>query len=136
MDNLLSIMKISGSGMHAQGTRLKVVSENVANAQSTGSTPGSDPYRRKTVTFDEMIDRDTGASLVEVDKIGRDMSEFNLKYDPNHPAANAEGYVKMPNLNTLIEMSDMREATRSYEANLNMLDTGRRMYNQTLELLK
>lgn len=136
MDSLRSIMQTAASGMHAQGRRLEVISENVANADSTGSTPGADPYRRKTISFGEMVDKSSGANLVTVDRVGRDMSEFNLRYDPSHPAANGEGYVKTPNVNTLIEMSDMREASRSYEANMNMLDTGRRMRSQTLDLLK
>ncbi len=136
MDPLKSIMQISGSGMMAQGERLKVISENVANAKSTGSTPGADPYQRKTISFDEMVDRSSGASMVKVDKVGRDKSDFSLEYDPQHPAANPQGYVKMPNVNTLVEMSDMREASRSYEANLNMLDSGRRMTSQTIDLLK
>jgi flagellar basal-body rod protein FlgC len=136
MDSLRSIMQTAASGMHAQGRRLEVISENVANADSTGSTPGADPYRRKTISFSDMVDRSTGANLVTVERVGRDMSAFNLSYDPAHPAANAEGYVKTPNVNTLIEMSDMREASRSYEANMNMLDTGRRMRSQTIDLLK
>lgn len=136
MDPLKSIMQIAGSGMMAQGERLKVISENVANANSTGSTPGADPYRRKTISFDEMVDRSSGATMVKVDDIGRDMSDFKKTYDPQHPAADQMGYVKMPNVSTLIEMSDMREASRSYEANMNMLDTGRRMKSQTIDLLK
>jgi len=136
MDSLRAIMQTAASGMHAQGRRLEVISENVANADSTGNTPGADPYRRKTISFSEMVDRNSGANLVTVDKVGRDMGEFDLRYDPQHPAANAQGYVKMPNVNTLIEMSDMREASRSYEANMNMLDTGRRMRSQTIDLLK
>jgi flagellar basal-body rod protein FlgC len=136
MDPLRSILQTSASGMHAQGRRLEVISENIANADSTGNTPGADPYRRKTVSFGEMVDRHTGANMVKVDRVGRDMSDFNLDYDPSHPAANAQGYVKTPNVNTLIEMSDMREASRSYEANMNMLDTGRRMRAQTIDLLK
>ena len=136
MDPLRSILQTSASGMHAQGRRLEVISENIANADSTGNTPGADPYRRKTVSFGEMVDRHSGANMVSVDRIGRDMSDFTLKHDPAHPAANAQGYVKMPNVNTLVEMSDMREASRSYEANMNMLDTGRRMRAQTIDLLK
>jgi flagellar basal-body rod protein FlgC len=136
MDPLRSILQTSASGMHAQGRRLEVISENIANADSTGNTPGADPYRRKTISFGEMVDRHSGANMVNVDKIGRDNSDFNLKYDPAHPAANTDGYVKMPNVNTLVEMSDMREASRSYEANMNMLDTGRRMRAQTIDLLK
>ncbi|KFE35671.1 flagellar basal body rod protein FlgC [Thioclava atlantica] len=136
MDPLKSIGEIAASGLRAQGERLKVVSENVANADSTGSTPGADPYRRKTISFGEMVDDATGATMVDVAEIGRDTSDFVLKYDPSHPAANAEGFVKMPNVNPIIEMSNMREAARSYEANLNMLETGRQMRREMIDLLK
>lgn len=136
MDPLKSIMQTSASGMHAQSSRLKVISENVANAQSTASEPGGDPYRRKMITFEEMIDKSTGSKLVKVDRITQDKSDFNLEYNPNHPAADANGYVKMPNVNTLVEMTDMREASRSYEANLNLLSAGRTMIAQTIDMLK
>lgn len=136
MDPLQSIKQVAGSGMHAQSARLKVISENIANANSTGSTPDADPYRRKTITFGEMVDRNSGASMVEVDKIDRDPSDFGSEYKPHHPAANAEGYVKMPNVNSLVEMTDMRQASRSYEANMSMMENGRRMTTQMLDLLK
>jgi len=136
MDPLKSIMQTSASGMHAQSARLKVISENVANAESTSSEPGGDPYRRKLITFEEMIDRSTGSKMVKVDRIIQDKSDFTLQYDPNHPAADENGYVKMPNVNTLIEMTDMREASRSYEANLNLLSTGRAMMSQTIDMLR
>ena len=136
MDPLQSIKQVAGSGMHAQSARLKVISENIANANSTGSTPDADPYRRKTITFGEMIDRNSGASMVEVDRIDRDPSDFGQEYKPHHPAANAEGYVKMPNVNSLVEMTDMRQASRSYEANMSMMENGRRMTTQMLDLLK
>ncbi len=136
MDPLKSITSIAASGMRAQGERLKVVSENVANASSTGTTPGADPYRRKTISFEEMMDRDSGATMVGIGQIGRDQSEFTLLHDPAHPAADEHGMVKMPNVNSLLEMSNMREASRSYEANMNMFDAGRRMRSQMLDLLK
>ncbi|PFG61908.1 flagellar basal-body rod protein FlgC [Thioclava sp. ES.031] len=136
MDPLKSIGAIAASGLRAQGERLKVVSENVANADSTGSTPGADPYRRKTISFGEMVDDASGASMVDVTEVGRDTSDFVLKYDPAHPAANADGFVKIPNVNPIIEMSNMREAARSYEANLNMLETGRQMRREMIDLLK
>ncbi|MEI4485501.1 flagellar basal body rod protein FlgC [Frigidibacter sp. MR17.14] len=135
MDPLSSISKIASSGIRAQSERLRVVAENVANADSTGDAPGVDPYRRKTISFEEMVDGDTGDSRVEISDIGRDRSDFTLRYDPNHPAANEEGYVKMPNVNPLMEMGDMREASRSYEANLNMLETAREMRAQIIDLL-
>ncbi len=136
MDPLQSIARIAASGMRAQGERLRVISENVANADSTGATPGSDPYRRKTITFGSMVDQATGADMVKVTDVGRDMSQFTLKYDPGNPAANGQGFVKMPNVNPIIEMSNMREASRSYEANINMLADSRKMENQTIDLLK
>jgi flagellar basal-body rod protein FlgC len=136
MDPLQSIARIAASGMTAQTARLRVISENVANADSTGATPGDDPFRRKTISFSEMIDRDSGATLVEVDRIGRDQSDFRLDYDPSHPAADETGYVKRPNVDPIIEMANMREASRNYEANMNMFEAGRRMRGQMLDLLK
>lgn len=136
MDILKSILTVAASGMQAQGERLKVVSENVANAESTGTTPGADPYRRKVISFEEMIDRETGTSGVAVAEVSRDQAEFSLRYDPAHPAADTDGFVKVSNVNTIIEMANMREASRSYQANLNMFETGRSMRSQLLDLLK
>jgi flagellar basal-body rod protein FlgC len=136
MDPLRSISSIAASGMLAQSHRLKVTAENVANANSTGNTPGEEPYRRKTVTFAEMVDRITGASLVRVSEIGRDQSEFPLRYDPAHPAADENGYVQTPNVSSIVEMNNMREAARSYEANMNMFEAARNMRRQMLDLLR
>ncbi|GAA4228370.1 flagellar basal body rod protein FlgC [Sagittula sp. NFXS13] len=136
MDTLKSVLSVAASGMRAQGERLKVVSENVANASSTGTTDGADPYRRKIISFQEMIDRDSGASMVGVESIRRDTADFDLSYDPSHPAADQDGFVKVSNVNTILEMSNMREASRSYQANLNMFETGRTMRTQLLDLLK
>ncbi|EPX77998.1 flagellar basal body rod protein FlgC [Salipiger mucosus] len=136
MDAISTIMKTAGSAMRAQTKRLEVTSENVANAQSTGDTPGADPYRRKTVTFGGMVHKASGAPMVEVRDVGRDMSDFPKEYRPNHPAADQSGYVKMPNVSTLIEMTDMREASRAYEANMNMLTNGRRMRSQMIQMMK
>lgn len=136
MEALKSILSIASSGMRAQGERIKVISENVANANSLGSVSGEDPYRRKTISFVEMVDRKSGASLVDFKDMGRDQSDFKQIYDPSHPAADETGYVKGTNVNTLIEMANMREASRSYEANLNMFEAGRRMRNQLIDLLK
>src|SRR3546814_9706292 len=116
MDPLQAVMEVGASGMRAQALRLRVVSENLANAASTATTPGGDPYRRQTVTFESVLARGTGAEMVKVREVGRDMSPFRLSHDPSHPAANAEGYVKLPNVSSVIEMADMREASRSYEA--------------------
>ena len=136
MGPLDTISTIAASGMHAQGRRLKVTAENVANAGSTGASPNEDPFRRKTIAFAEMVDRGTGASLVEVGRIGRDQSAFPLRHDPGHPAANADGYVRMPNVSSILEMSNMREAVRSYEANLNMYEAARTMRRQMTDMLR
>ena len=135
-DDLFAAMKASSMGMKAQGARVRILSENVANADTTGKTAGSDPYRRQTITFKNELDREWGIKEVKVDKIGEDMSDFDLKYMPGHPAANAEGYVKMPNLNSLIEIMDVREAQRSYEANLGMIDQAKNMVLRTIDLLR
>jgi flagellar basal-body rod protein FlgC len=133
---LISSMKVSASGLAAQSMRLRVISENLANAQSTGNTPGSDPFRRKTVTFGAELDRLTGASLVDVKRIQNDQSPFRIEFDPGHPAANAAGYVKMPNINLIVEMADMREASRSYESNLQVVKQAREMTSMTIDLLR
>ncbi len=136
MDPLSAASKIAGSGMEAQATRLRIVSENIANARTTGDTPGADPYRRKTITFGAEMDKAAGAELVAVKKLGVDQGEFAQEYDPSHPAADAKGMVKMPNVNMLIEMADMREANRSYDANLQMIKQTRDIVSSTIELLK
>ena len=134
--NLSVSADIAVSGMKAQSERLRIISENMANADSIGIRPGEDPYRRQVVTFKDYIDKETGAKMVKVDKGVPDESQFPLKYDPNHPAANAEGYVAMPNVNPLIEMMDLKEAQRSYDANLSMMQTARDMNSKVLDLLK
>ena len=136
MDDLLKTFKISGAGMRAQGTRLRVISENIANADSLPQRPGETPYRRKTVTFKNELDRRMGLDTVRIDKIRPDNSEFTKRFDPNHPAADADGYVQTPNVNTLIEMTDMREAQRSYEANLNVIKASKAMLNSTIDILR
>ena len=136
MTDLFKSLDISASGMRAQGTRLRVISENVANADSTATTPNGEPYRRKLVTFDNVLDRQLGIDRVEVKRISRDTSDFGEKYMPNHPAADANGYVKTSNVNTIIELADMREAQRSYEANLKVLQASRAMLQGTIELLR
>lgn len=135
-DSLQASLKIAASGLQAQSDRLRVVSENLANAQSTGPTPGSDPYRRKTITFGQELDRVMGASLVHVDNIGTDVSPFRVEYQPDHPAADANGYVKLPNVNMITEMADMREANRSYEANLHVIKRTRELISMTIDLLR
>lgn len=134
--DLVKAMELAAKGMKAQGVRMRVISENMANADTTGKTPGSDPYQRQVVTFKNELARSEGLRFVEVDKIVRDDSDFTLKYDPNHPAADEKGYVKMPNVNSLIEMMDMREAQRSYEANLGVIDMARAMLMRTIDLIR
>jgi len=122
--------------LSAQSTRLRIVSENIANAQSTGPTAGAEPYARKTVSFESALDRATGANLIEVKAIGVDQTPFKLERDPGNPAADAEGMVKMPNVDVLVELADMREANRSYEANLQVAKQTADMLNQTVALMK
>jgi flagellar basal-body rod protein FlgC len=136
IDPLDASIKIAGSGIEAQSTRLRIVAENLANSQSTGRVPGANPYRRKTVTFENELDRTTGVDLVKVKDVGVDRADFRTEYDPSNPAANKEGVVKLPNVNVLMEMSDMREANRSYEANLQIVKETRDLYSMTLDLLK
>ena len=133
---LQSAMEIAASGLKAQGTRLRVLSENIANANTTGATPNDLPYRRKTITFKNELDRASGIDKVEIDRIRKDYSPLGREYNPQHPAANAQGYVLTPNINPLIEMTDMREAQRSYEANLSMIEMSRSMLSSTVDLLK
>lgn len=130
-------MTTSAYGMRAQGERTRIISENLANASTASKVPGGDPYARKEILFKNVLDRETGVHLVKVDEIRRDPNaEFNLKYMPDHPGANEAGYVKMPNVNTLIEMNDMREAQRSYEANLSMMENSRSMATRTIDILR
>ncbi len=136
MDPLTTALRVGASGLTAQSERLRIVSENLANAQSTGNAPGADPYRRKTITFAAALDRATGAHAVEVDQIARDRSDFPVEYDPGHEAADAAGYVKLPNVNILVEMSDMREAVRGYEANLQSIRQARDVISMTIDLLR
>ena len=136
LDPLQASLAIAGSGLEAQSTRMRIVSENLANANSTGRTSGSDPYQRKTVTFDAEMDRAAGSQLVKVKEVGTDTSPFRVEYDPGHPAADKAGYVKLPNVNMLIEMADMREVNRSYEANLQIVKQVRSMFGMTVDLLR
>ena len=127
---------IAARGMEAQTTRLRVIAENLANQDTTGSSPGADPYRRKTVTFENRLDRELGGNTVGIKLVGHDSSEFPQRYDPSNPAANADGYVKLPNVNSLVEVMDMREAERSYSANLSVMQASRGMLKRTIDLLK
>lgn len=136
MDPLLTSMKVAASGLGAQSERLRIVSENMANAQSTASTPGADPFQRKTITFAAELDRASGGSFVNVSSIANDQTAFPLKYLPGHEAADANGYVRMPNVNMLIEMADMREANRGYDANLQVIKQARELISMTIDLMR
>ena len=133
--DLNSTFDISTSGMDAQTTRLRVIAENLANQDTTGSTPGADPYRRKTITFEETLGSD-GAASVSVKEIGHDQTPFEKRYEPSHPAADASGYVKMPNVSSFVELMDMKEAERSYSADLGVMQIARSMLSRTLDILK
>ena len=134
--DLTTSMAIAASGMRAQSTRMRVIAENIANANSTSQTPAGEPYRRKIATVTSEFDRNLNATMVEAGKPLNDMSEFRSQYDPGNPAADKQGYVKLPNVNPLIEVMDMREAQRSYEADLNVLDASKSMLSRTVDLLK
>src|SRR3954468_18873441 len=136
MPDFLSSLKIAATGLHAQNARMRVIAENLANADSAGKTPTEQPYRRRIPTFEAVMDEDAGGEAVKVGKIALDMSDFQTRYEPGHPAADAKGYVKYPNVDPLVEMTDMREAQRSYEANLNVIGATRRMIQRTIDLLK
>ena len=129
-------LRISAAGMQAQATRLRVVAENIANSDSTGQSPGADPYRRKTITFGARLDGKDGVGVNAATRIGTQAGEFPQSYDPGHPAADANGYVKRPNIDSLVETMDMREAQRSYAANLSVLEVTRGMLSRTIEALR
>ncbi|GAB4238499.1 MAG: flagellar basal body rod protein FlgC [Methyloligellaceae bacterium] len=134
--DLITSMKLAAAGLKAQTGRMRVITENIANASSTPSRPGEDPYKRKIPTFRQVFDREIGATVVKTGPIKHDQSAFGKRYEPGHPAADEQGYVKIPNVNTLIETMDMREAQRSYEANLNVISATRRMLARTLDILR
>ncbi|VTZ24661.1 Flagellar basal-body rod protein FlgC [Methylocella tundrae] len=136
IDPLDASLRIAGSGLEAQSARLRVVAENLANAQSTGSTPGADPYARKTITFASEMDRVSGVELVHVSAIGVDKAPFRVEQDPGNPAADSKGFVKLPNVNMVMEMADMREANRSYEANLQIVKQTRDLSSMSIDLLR
>jgi flagellar basal-body rod protein FlgC len=134
--DFLKTMSIAASGLRAQAGRMRIISENIANADSTPATPGSDPYRRKVPSFTSAFDRALDAQTVNLGKVRTDNSEFRLKYEPGHPAADSNGNVKYPNVNSLVEMTDLREAQRSYQANINVISATRRMIQRTIDILK
>jgi flagellar basal-body rod protein FlgC len=134
--DLLKSMMVAASGLKAQSGRMRIIAENIANADSTAMTPGGDPYRRKIPTFQDRLDRSLGTETVQLGRPVLDNTDFQLKYMPGHPGADANGYVKMPNVNGLVEAMDMKEAQRSYEANLNLIQASRKMISQTIDILK
>jgi flagellar basal-body rod protein FlgC len=136
IDAIEAAIQAATSGLQAQSTRLRVVAENLANANSTASVPGGTPYVRKTVTFEDEMDRSAGVDLVRVKDIGTDSTPFKVEYDPGNPAADARGFVKTPNVNVIAEMTDMREANRSYTADLEVVKQGRQLYTMTIDLLR
>ena len=129
-------LALSARGMDVQTARLRTIAENLANQDTTGSAPGVEPYRRKLITFENRIDRALGTETVRVKSIAPDRSELPRRYDPSHPAADAAGYVRTPNVNSFVEIMDMREAQRSYSANLNVMEATRSMLTRTIDLLK
>jgi len=135
MDFVRSIA-IATSGLRAQAGRIRVISENIANADSTAQTPGGDPYRRRIPTFRSELDRSLNARVVALGPVRNDQTDFHIKYEPSNPAADAAGNVKYPNVNTLVEMTDMRDAQRSYEANVNLISATKTMIQRTLDILR
>jgi flagellar basal-body rod protein FlgC len=139
MADMMDFMKslhIAATGMRAQMGRMRVITENIANVDSVATSPGGDPYRRRIVTFSSELDRSLGADVVKLDKVATDKSDFLVRHEPGNPAADAQGNVKYPNVNTLVEMTDLRDAQRSYEANLNVITATRKMLQLTIDMLK
>lgn len=134
--DLLASMKIAASGLKAQSGRMRVIAENLANTNSTASKPGGDPYRRRIPTFSQEFNRELGMNTVQPGRIKLDKTDFPKRFEPGHPAADKAGYVKLPNVNALVEGMDMREAQRSYQANLNVISATRRMLSRTLDILR
>lgn len=134
--DFIKSLSIAASGLRAQAGRMRVIAENIANADSTPQRPGANPYRRKIATFSSEMDRTLDARIVGLGRVQPDRSDFRVRHQPGHPAADAKGNVKYPNVNALVEMTDMREAQRSYEANLDVIGATRRMLQRTLDILK
>lgn len=136
IDPLKVSQNIAAAGLDVQSHRMRIIAENMANAQSTANTPGGDPYTRKTIVFSNDFDEALDANIVGVEQIGKDPSPYRVERNPSHPAADADGNVKYPNVNILVEMADMRESNRSYEANLQMMKQSRAMVMMTVDLLR
>lgn len=135
MDFMKSLF-VAASGLKAQSGRMRVIAENIANVDSTARTPNEDPYRRRIATFEAEFDQAMQANKVVLGKVENDRSDFNLKFIPGHPAADADGFVKTPNVDRLVEAVDMREAQRTYEANLNVITATRTMLARTMDILR
>lgn len=136
MNDFLSSLKIAATGLHAQSARMRIIAENLANAESAGRTPDEEPYRRKIPTFKAVVDAEAGGTVVKIGRVALDQSEFNSRYEPGHPAADEAGFVRYPNVTSLVETMDMREAQRSYEANLNVVSVTRQMLGSTIDILR
>jgi len=134
--DLFKSIAVAASGLRSQSGRMRVIAENLANADSGPDRAGAEPYRRKIPTFQRHVDRELDAQVVDLGRVQRDQTPFRTKFDPGHPAANAAGQVQMPNVNSLVETMDMREAQRSYEANLNLISSTRRMIQRTIDILR
>lgn len=134
--DFLRTIAVAASGLKAQSGRMRVIAENIANSDSTAAQPGADPYRRRIPTFVERLDRELGVRTVELGRVREDGSDFRTRFEPGHPAADEDGQVKLPNVSSLVESMDMREAQRSYEANLNLVNATRRMLSRTIEILR
>lgn len=136
MSDLNKAMQIATSGMLAQNVRTRIISQNIANADSLASTPGGTPYQRQTVSFRNVFDREVGVDTVQINDIGVDKTEFERRFEPGHPAADENGYILLPNVNSMIEMVDLTAAQRAYQANLRVVDVARTMVSNTIELLR
>ena len=134
--DFIKSLQVAASGLHAQIGRMRIITENIANADSTATTPGGDPYRRKIVTFSSVLDNSLGAQVVKLGRVQPDNSDFRIKHEPGNPAADANGDVKYPNVNTLVELTDLRDAQQSYQSDLNVITATRRMLQRTIDILK
>lgn len=134
--DLMQNMKISAGGLHAQSTRMRVIAENIANKDSIETESGG-PYRRQMVHFKQVLDRETGASKVTVDRVSQDyITPFKQTYEPGHPMADEKGFVAYPNVNSLQESVDMREATRAYEANMAAIEAAKQMMVRSIDMIR
>lgn len=134
--DFIKSLQVAASGLHAQLGRMRIITENIANADLTATTPGGDPYRRKIVTFTSVLDNSLGADVVKLGRVRPDNSDFRIKHEPGNPAADANGDVKYPNVNTLVELTDLRDAQQSYQSDLNVITATRRMLQRTIDILK